>query len=543
MEVLTLFETHKNETMDKDNSIDPIGMEPLDEKTAKNLNEAMERIEQEQESKKQIDYKGYLGNQTPTQSKVPIIGSKTPKLQSFQRFERHEPPPKPEPEFTFPRIPASKNDEPTTQNERVMETPLAMASGLMDTIKKTQSQPKPETEQERREREVLSRRFKYDPNYIPPPAILRLNGERFGTAEGLSLIGGKPKSGKTSLVVAAIVSFLKKTHVCGWEGTPPEDRPEIVWVDTEQSVGDLQTVMGRIQRACNASELQNLSTYHLRDYRGLELISALSTVIQAHPRASLMILDHAGDACLNSNDPTETRSNVNGLHQIAIQNRIHLMLVAHMNKGVTHEGKYENNSSGFEGWLGKEIQKKSETVVAVFKTDTAGIRRVVCTDARGKEIPDFEFRIDSEHELPELLQTRMGRYSNENPQKLALLPYSVDKTVHAESVAVVFAEGQTLTLRELEPRIKNELSQRSGKACSDSMAAQWRTHWVSIGVMIQEGTAGTRSCRYRPADPDWVLAPMTAPTSEIVDTMAAELPMAPRSRKPESKSNRSKRKN
>ncbi len=531
--------------MDKDNSNDPIGMEPLDEKTAKNLSEAMERMEQEQESKGKINYRGYMGNQTPAQSQVPIIDPKMPKLQSYQRFERHEPSPKPEPEFTFPKVPAIKNNEPATQNEPIMETPLAMASGLMDTIKKTQSLPKPETEQERKRREILSNLFTYNPNFIPPPAILRLNGERFGTAEGLSLIGGKPKSGKTSLMVAAIVSFLKQKYVCGWEGMPPDGRPEVVWIDTEQSEGDLQTVVGRIQRACNASEFQNLHIYHLRDYRGAELISALYTIIQAHPRASLMLLDHAGDSCLNSNDPTETRSNVNSLHQIAIQHRIHLMLITHMNKSTHHEGKFENNSSGFEGWLGKEIQKKAETVVAVFKTDTAGIRRVVCTDARGKEIPDFEFRIDSEHELPELLQTRMGRYSGEHTPKLSLQPFTVDKTVHAESVAMVFSDGQALTLRELEPRIKNELNQRTGKACSDAMAAQWRAHWVSVGVMIQEGTAGTRSCRYRPADPDWVLVPMTAPTPEIVDTMAAELPMTPpppKTPKPESKSKRSKQK-
>ena len=52
--------------MDKDNlnTEDPIGMEPLDEKTTRNLLEGMDRISEQSENMGKINYRGYLGNQT-----------------------------------------------------------------------------------------------------------------------------------------------------------------------------------------------------------------------------------------------------------------------------------------------------------------------------------------------------------------------------------------------------------------------------------------------------------------------------------------------
>lgn len=543
--------------MDKDNlnTEDPIGMEPLDEKTTRNLLEGMDRISEQSENMGKINYRGYLGNQTPAQKLAKLIPPEPKPRQVHAQFDAHTP--RPEQQFQFPRVPR------TTVPPNPTETPAAdaVAAGFLGTLADAQNQPpqpvtqtnKPQTlepeqvsKDDRFRDEVLAKRFVYNPDYIAPPAVLRLNGERFGTLEGLSLIGGKPKSGKTSLMVAAIVAYLKRAKVCGWEGMPPDDRPEVVWIDTEQSPADLHIVLKRILRTCNESESKNLCVYHLRDYRGAELISAVQTISQAHPRAALMALDHAGDACFNSNDPVETRSNVNALHQIAIQNRTHLMLLVHMNKHTQHTGPGSNNSGGFEGWLGKEIQKKAETAIAVYKDDkTPGTRGVTCTDARGRDIPAFQFRIESQDELPLMLERATYNAEEGGRAKLTTQPFQIVPEVHAESVAVVFSDGQPLSLNQLEPRMKSELSQRTGKTCTEAMAKQWREHWIQVGVMTTEGTPGTRSLKYYPTDPNWIHQPTPPPQPEQVDRMAAELPLMPKASqvgKSRAKGKRAKRK-
>jgi hypothetical protein len=351
-----------------------------------------------------------------------------------------------------------------------------------------------------------------------------MNGERFGILEGISLIGGKQKSGKTQLISALAVAYLTGTETCGCQGFPPMDRPELVWIDTEQSVADLHMVLKRCETACNERQTQNLFLYHLRDYRGLELISAVRVLMQQHPRAALFMLDHVGDACPNPNDVGPVKALVYDLHGLAKEFQVHLLLTMHMNKGTRHHGSDANSGAGFEGWLGKEIQKKAETVACVFKEKDSDLRMVECTDARGKEFPSYSFRIGGQDELPTKENTFIPGPKPGHRATLTLQPFQIQLETHRESIEQVFCDGRPLTYSELTTRLKTELTARTGKTCTDALARAYKEHWIQKELILAEGTPNTRSCRYIPADSDWNPKPTTkVPTGKDLDIEAANL--------------------
>lgn len=497
---------------------------PIDETTARNLLAAQDAEQAQQDNLGRIKYSGYMGAQTKTQAAVPLI----PQAPSGSAIKAPPPVPSAPRPRVYQRFSADAREDflgTIRAGLNAPPNPAQALESLTKTVQAAKEQPVPETKEGMFQREVLGKRFRFDPDYNAPPSILRMNGERFGILEGISLIGGKQKSGKTQLISAMAAAYLTGTEICGCQGFAPPERPELIWIDTEQSVADLHMVLKRAELTCNERERENLFLYHLRDYRGAELIYAVRAIIQAHPRASLILLDHIGDACDNPNDIGPVKKLVHDLHGMAKEFRVHLLLTMHMNKHTTHQGNNANSGAGFEGWLGKEIQKKAETTACVFKDKDSDLRVVECTDARGKDFNSFRFRITAQDELPQKLEQSLAPGAKPGQRSsLTLQPFEIANETHLESIHQVFSDGRPLTYQEMVTRLKTELTARTGKTCTDALARAYKEHWTMQNLVTMEGTPNTRSCRYTPADSGWERKPlMVVPSGNDLDKEAAAL--------------------
>jgi hypothetical protein len=495
-----------------------------DDATVRNILAGMDEHQAAQENLSKIEYKGYLGAQTKAQAAVPLIQSvpqisakqipTVPKLQAYQKFHATTP--------EQPEQPETPKTPPISPTDFLN----IIRGNLAQTIQAAKDEPKPEYKKTNQLHEkILETRFRYNPDYNYPPSILRMNGERFATLEGISLIGGKQKSGKTQLISAIATAYLTGTEICGCLGFAPPERPELVWIDTEQSPGDLNMVLKRAELACNERERENLIVYHLRDFRDAELIHALRGAIQLHPRAALVMIDHIGDACPNPNDIGPVKKLVHDLHALAKAHNIHLLLTMHMNKYTKFQGNDANANAGFEGWLGKEIQKKAETTACVYKEKDSDLRVVECTDARGKDFNSFQFRITAQDELPQKLdQTMIPGAKPGQRATLTMQPNEMADTTHTESIHQVFSDGRALTYQDLFTRLKMELTARTGKTCTDALARAYKEHWAMRNLITMEGTPNTRSCRYTPADSGWERKPLiVVPSGNDLEKEAAAL--------------------
>ena len=203
---------------------------------------------------------------------------------------------------------------------------------------------------------------------------------------------GAAKSKKTFAITMFAAAILGGLDLYG--KFKSEGKHKILWIDTEQSKGDVKKVTQRINRMIGTDE--NLIMYALRPLSPRERVIKIDEALKAHPDIKVLIIDGVRDLIMNINNPEESTEIVTKLMKWSYDLNIHVSTVIHQSSAI---GKAR-------GHIGTEIENKAETVIKVIKDENDRDFSDIHEEyGRGKNIDDFKFFID-ENGIPVVGETK-----------------------------------------------------------------------------------------------------------------------------------------
>ena len=179
---------------------------------------------------------------------------------------------------------------------------------------------------------------RYDPMRRPgqEQVIFTCNAKIIGCASSYIVIGGIPKSGKSTYLGAIAASALlpKYQAVFGLKITLPDDRQRLAYFDTEHSAFDFYRQMDKIRGFAGVSNLPaTFDAYNTREDMPNRIRKLIEAYLQANANCSVLIIDGLLDLCLNYNDERETRLLTNWFKRITKTHNVLMIGVLHLGKG------------------------------------------------------------------------------------------------------------------------------------------------------------------------------------------------------------------
>ncbi len=201
---------------------------------------------------------------------------------------------------------------------------------------------------------------------------------------GITLISGAAKSGKTLLVSSMIAAIVKGGQSLGISAGSPG---RILWCDTEQSESDLATVRKRIEKMADR-KLTDSDIYgiRLRSFNPEDSTKIIENGLRRwYP--DILIIDGPGDLCPDTNDISSSQATVKNLLRWADEYNCAVVAVVHTNPG----------SEKTRGHIGSEIERKCAFSMMTVKDNTDPEQpcfKVKAGLMRGKPFPTFAIGYD-----------------------------------------------------------------------------------------------------------------------------------------------------
>lgn len=204
------------------------------------------------------------------------------------------------------------------------------------------------------------------PEEIP---LVTVNGSLFCKVGGISVIMGKPKAGKSTVMETILTLGFRKDAVPGYDNlkfeVEPANKKNIVIIDTEQSKGDVKDAVQRVKKNLKLTkDPENLHYFYLRQddiaYRRLFLHS----VLEAIPNIHFIIIDGFADMV---KDPVTA---VTDCKEFVAE------ILAYSDKyGIGIIGAIHQNFDNFKstGHLGSELEKKANGILQIEKKNDVHI--------------------------------------------------------------------------------------------------------------------------------------------------------------------------
>lgn len=277
--------------------------------------------------------------------------------------------------------------------------------------------------------------------YSKPPVILKVDDSVICTLGNFSASAGKEKSKKTFNVSALTASLLSGKTILNYRPTVPEDRNQVLYVDTEQSNYHCRKVGARILQLADIEidiSSDRLIFLALRRYTPAQRIEMIEQAIYQNSNVFLVIIDGLRDLVLDINNPTEATHIMTKLLKWTDEQNIHIHCVLHLNKG-------DDNTRGH---LGTELSNKSETILQVTKSaDDRNISSVSAKSIRDIGFEDFTFFIN-EQGIPELIE-------NYVPQLTKVFDYAeLSEDMHREALKKVFKGDMSMGYSQLVEKLQ-----------------------------------------------------------------------------------------
>jgi hypothetical protein len=203
------------------------------------------------------------------------------------------------------------------------------------------------------------------------------------TSANLSVIGGKPKSGKTTLVAMLIVAAYQ--NYGNLTGQMTKARNGIVFLDFEMGAKRTQALAKLVCRLLNVEHLPaSIEFFSLRKHDITTRMIILEFIANRRPETALIFADGIRDLLYSINDEYEVAKLMMKLLNLLETTNIHLCSVLHFNK----------NDRNPRGTIGTELSNKCELLMSVEKKVASGeTLHVVNADlSRDQEFTSFAFR-------------------------------------------------------------------------------------------------------------------------------------------------------
>ncbi|MDD3772283.1 MAG: AAA family ATPase [Weeksellaceae bacterium] len=264
----------------------------------------------------------------------------------------------------------------------------------------------------------------------------------------ISTITGLPKSRKTFLITALAVAFLRNDGFMSLNSELPNKR--LLIIDTEQTRVFVQFLIRRIYRLMGWNfedpHKETLRVLSLREISPEERFKILCNTISDF-KPQLVFIDGSADLLINTNDEIQSTEMVQNLMRLASVEKCHICSVVHTNP----------NSEKTRGHFGSELQRKSETVMLVYKeADVTTAKPQFC---RSIDFVPFSFVIN-EKGLPEQCATVLKRTENLK-----------------EVLEEIYSYAEFLSYGDLRNQLMAKLD-KGKTACENRIARALNANWI-----------------------------------------------------------------
>jgi hypothetical protein len=249
--------------------------------------------------------------------------------------------------------------------------------------------------QEDIKRIVEGSRLRADHEFEHPPICLAIEGnygnETFATLGNFSTLLALPKVGKTTATGIIVSSLLKGKQISNFIPSLPDEKKNILWIDTEQGEPECVKIIRTIAKQVNGdprTDPENLIYYPLRRYNRADRIQITEYLIKNTPDLGFVVIDGIRDFVSSINDEREATAIADYLLKWTQEYNIHIFTILHQNKG-------DDNARGH---LGSELMNKAETVATLSREDFNGKRSTVFKPkfTRHKDFQEFSFTVDED---------------------------------------------------------------------------------------------------------------------------------------------------
>jgi KaiC/GvpD/RAD55 family RecA-like ATPase len=172
----------------------------------------------------------------------------------------------------------------------------------------------------------------------------------------------------------------------------PENKPVIMYFDTEQGDYDCHNTIARIKRM--AGHLTNVYAFSLRQFSPMERCQIIEFAFKKYgDKTAFCVIDGIADLAIGINEEDEaTRVSTMLLRLTKVYN-CHITTVIHQNK----------NDNFATGHLGSAIMKKSEIILSIVKDPVnTAYSEVNCDLSRGIDFAKFQFMVNGDG-IPEVV--------------------------------------------------------------------------------------------------------------------------------------------
>ena len=317
--------------------------------------------------------------------------------------------------------------------------------------------------------------------YEQSPVVLMVDDAVIGTLGNFSASIGKAKSKKTFNVSAIVASALRNSTVLHYRSTFPENKRNILYIDTEQGRHHCQQILKRILRLAELPEDKkpdNLLMLALRKFSPKIRLLIVEQAIGTIPDLGLVVIDGIRDFLYDINSPGESTNIISKFMQWTDDRQIHIHTVLHQNKNDEHA----------RGHIGTELNNKAETIMQIeVDKENKTISVVEAMHIRDREFEPFAFRINEEA-LPEQVEPYLHKEKKiGRPTKEPFDPYKeISESVHRAALDAAFANGNISSYDEYLERLKEGYGLQNVKL-GHNKAVKVATFLGNKRMVIKEG--------------------------------------------------------
>ncbi|MBL7854844.1 MAG: AAA family ATPase [Cyclobacteriaceae bacterium] len=317
-----------------------------------------------------------------------------------------------------------------------------------------------------------------DESIIPPIIpVIEIGGSIFAAKGDLSIIGGLPKVGKTSvcafMLATALIKDCAHLDTLSIRTSFSEGRP-VVYVDTEQPKSYTDKLRRLVLKICGLSkEPSSLHIYNFRKYDSKEKNRRVFALMEQLPDAHLWIIDGVADLI---QDPNDTREAFGIVEQLMIKSdQLNTTIVAHIHENPGTSGKLRGN-------LGSEAERKCGGAITIKRIKEKSIHQIEAKLIRGgPNFDDVFFRFDRELGMPVSLNSIEASEAKRSTDKSTV---RLEKRIE---LAKRCLRTGALGYRDLVNAIVDASGEIEGKKVSQRTAESRVKELVELKMVVQNG--------------------------------------------------------
>jgi hypothetical protein len=202
------------------------------------------------------------------------------------------------------------------------------------------------------------------PEQIP---VVSIGGAPFAMTGDFSIIGGQPKSGKSSLAIFILATTLDQNPTYDTltiKSIPAPEDKKVIYIDTEQSQATTYKLLNSVCSLLNTkTSPDQLLVYNLREKRPKERLQFIQSVFHHYPNPHLIIIDGIADLVTDTNKVDESTEVICWLMSMSKEHNTAIIGYLHENPGMSQK---------LRGNMGSEAERKAYASLSLSK-DKDGI--------------------------------------------------------------------------------------------------------------------------------------------------------------------------